>query len=54
MGAPRLTIREARPAEYAAIGALAVDAYRSLGPVREPYEDQLLDTVKRIDATGDR
>jgi len=50
MGTPRLTIREARPAEFEAIGRLAVAAYRSLGPIPEPYEDELLQTALRAAA----
>ena len=43
----RYAIREARPAEYAAIGDLVVRAYRDVGETDETYYDELRDVPAR-------
>lgn len=46
-GPGQLTIREARPAEFEAIGTLAVAAYRALGGEPEEYLAEIRDTAAR-------
>ena len=48
----KVTVREARPSDFAAAGDVAVDAYRSINPELGRYEARLRDVVGRTaDAT---
>ncbi|MGZ6256792.1 MAG: GNAT family N-acetyltransferase, partial [Candidatus Limnocylindria bacterium] len=44
----RMVIREARPDEYAVVGELVVDIYRSIIPGLGEYADELRDVVNRV------
>jgi ribosomal protein S18 acetylase RimI-like enzyme len=43
-----MVIREARPDEYAAVGELVVDVYRSIIPGLDEYADELRDVANRV------
>jgi ribosomal protein S18 acetylase RimI-like enzyme len=43
-----MVIREARPDEYAAVGELVVDVYRSIIPGLDGYADELRDVANRV------
>ena len=45
--APEIVVREARPDEYPALGALTVAAYRAAGETEEAYYPELLDVAGR-------
>ena len=47
VGELELTIRPARPEEYAAVGAVTVAAYRAAGMARGEYVTQLRDAASR-------
>ncbi|HEX6328152.1 MAG TPA: GNAT family N-acetyltransferase [Jiangellaceae bacterium] len=49
VGELKLTIRPARPDEYAAAGAVTVAAYRAAGMARGEYVTQLRDAATRAD-----
>jgi ribosomal protein S18 acetylase RimI-like enzyme len=43
-----MVIRDARPDEYAAVGELVVDVYRSIIPGLDEYADELRDVANRV------
>lgn len=45
-----MQIRDAQPAEYAAVGEIVVDVYRALVPDLGDYADELRDVAGRIEA----
>jgi ribosomal protein S18 acetylase RimI-like enzyme len=49
-GQPPITIRAARPEEFATIGEIVVAAYQTLGTESDDYVEYLRDTAARADA----